>query len=257
MVDERQAEEAELRARRANSFGPQAAAYAEHRPDYPAAGIRWVLEPLGAKAALEAVDLGAGTGKLSAGLADVGARVIAVEPDEAMRAEFARRCPEIPIWGGSAEAIPLPDGSVDAVLAGQALHWFDQARAFPEIARVLRRGGVFGALWNAYDDDVAWVAGLDRVSRSRVSSTRSLEDRVPGHRLFHPFERAEFAHSQRRTAESLTATIGTHSHTLVITPEERAELLASISDYLRSLPETRDGEFDLPLRTFVIRAVRR
>ncbi|MFC6010688.1 class I SAM-dependent methyltransferase [Nocardia lasii] len=297
---------AETRARRAGSFGTQAAIYAEHRPDYPQAGIRWALEPVAAgdnpvvldlgaarddPVVLEPVaagaepvaldsdpadnelavprpdavdyelvvlDLGAGTGKLSGGLLEAGVRVIAVEPDDAMRGEFERRYPGVTALSGAAEAIPLADGAVDAVVAGQAFHWFDQALAFPEIARVLRPGGVFAAFWNNDDHRVDWVAGLHRVSRTSASFPSATGgDTLPAHPLFEPFESAEFDHTQRRSAASLTTAIGTHSHTVVISERERAEVLARILDYLRARPETATGEFDFPLRTGVIRAIRR
>jgi len=252
-ADEWSVDDTELRARRAASFGAEAAAYDEHRPDYPLAGIRWALEPLGTTDP-EALDLAAGTGKLTAGVLAAGARVTAVEPDEEMRAEFGRRYPDVTALAGTAESIPLPDDSVDAVLVGQALHWFDQQRAFPEIARVLRPGGVFAAFWNTHDTGLEWVAELDRISRSAVTFQARAEKGAPSHPLFEEFERSDFPHSQRRTAESLTATIGTHSHTLVVSPRERAEILGRITEYLRRIPETAAGEFDMPLRTVVIRA---
>ncbi|TCJ97290.1 class I SAM-dependent methyltransferase [Nocardia alba] len=255
--EDRTEDEVARRKRRAGSFGTQAAVYAEHRPDYPAAGIRWALETLGDREGLVVLDLGAGTGKLTEGLLAAKVEVIAVEPDPGMRAELVRLFPDVRALPGAAEEIPLPDGSVDAVFAGQAFHWFDRARAFPEIARVLRADGVFAAFWNDNDHTVEWVAGLGKVSRSSASfPVSSPDDTLPAHPLFAPFESAEFAHSQRRTAESLTASIGTNSHTVVISARERAQVLARILDYLRTTPETADGEFDLPLRTEVIRAVR-
>jgi hypothetical protein len=74
------------------------------------------------------------------------------------------------------------------------------------------------------------------------------------HPAFYPFEEASFPHSQRRTADSLTATISTHSHTLVISDAERADLLGRVRRYLASRPETTHGEFEVPLRTTVLRA---
>ncbi|MFD3593064.1 class I SAM-dependent methyltransferase [Nocardia sp. NPDC058640] len=255
MADIGGTEKDDLRARRASSFGAHAELYAQHRPDYPEAGIRWALEASGG---LVVLDLGAGTGKLTGGLLAAGAEVIAVEPDEAMRAEFVRQFPGVAALSGAAEAIPLPDGSADAVMVGQALHWFDQERAFPEIARVLREDGVFAALWNNDDDRVPWVAGLQRVVRTDSSfPPPTSDDKRPTHPLFSEFEQAEFPHTQRRTAESLTTTIGTYSHTVVIPARQRAELLSGISDYLLAEPATAHGEFDFPLRTTVIRAVRR
>jgi SAM-dependent methyltransferase len=94
------------------------------------------------------LDLGAGTGKLTQVLAARYARVIAVEPLDELRALLAVRVPEAEVRAGAAEAIPLDDGSVDAVFAGQAFHWFANDTAVGEIARVLRAGGVLALLWN-------------------------------------------------------------------------------------------------------------
>lgn len=204
----------------------------------------------------EVLDLGAGTGKLTEGLLAEGFAVIAVEPDEAMRVELARRVPVVRSLDGVAERIPLPDRAVDAVLCGQAFHWFDMERALPEIARVLRPGGVLGALWNHDDDSVEWVAELGELTRTSVSHVWRTGHELPAHPAFGPFERAEFPHRQRRTADSLTATVGTHSNALVIPGIERADMLARVRRYLASRPETAHGEFDLPMITTVVRATR-
>ncbi|MEU6265183.1 class I SAM-dependent methyltransferase [Saccharopolyspora shandongensis] len=154
----------------ASSFGAAATAYAAHRPDYAQAAVRWALdEPA---PGLRVLDLGAGTGKLTATLVGVGADVTAVEPDPAMLTELRRALPDVRALPGSAEAIPLPDASVDAVLAGNAMHWFDMAVAGPEIARVLVPGGILAGLWNVMDDRVDWVAGLARVSGSAAIGPR-------------------------------------------------------------------------------------
>ncbi|HWG03336.1 MAG TPA: class I SAM-dependent methyltransferase, partial [Trebonia sp.] len=161
--------EEDERRRRGSSFGAAATAYAEHRPGYPADAVRWCLVPVAAGATGAAgaggagprvLDLGAGTGKLTAQLAELGAAVTAVEPDQAMLAELRRRLPGVPAVRGSAESIPLPDASVQAVLCGQSLHWFNLDVALPEIARVLVPGGVLAGLWNSDDDRVEWVARL-------------------------------------------------------------------------------------------------
>ncbi|MFE7741456.1 class I SAM-dependent methyltransferase [Nocardia sp. NPDC057455] len=250
-----------LHIRRAGSFGAHAAAYAEHRPDYPAAAIRWALAPVADRRPPVVLDLGAGTGKLTQGLLAAGASVIAVEPDAHMLAELIRRFPDVTARAGTAEVIPLRDDSVDAIIAGQAFHWFDLDRAYPEFLRVLRPGGVLAGLWNTDDDSVDWVAGLKTAAMSSVSAVQPPSGRIalPAHPLFqeHEFERETFQHRHRRTAESLTATIGTQSHTLVISPEERTELLGRILDYLRKQPETAEGEFDLPIVTSALRSTLR
>ena len=252
-------------ARRGSSFGAVAAAYAEHRPDYPADAVRWIVAPTGRGVdGLRVLDLGAGTGKLTAVLAGLGADVTAVEPDEAMLAELRRQVPSARALPGPAEAIPLADGSVDAVLCGQSMHWFDMSRAVPEIARVLAAGGVLGALWNSDDDGVEWVAGLRDVAQqagSPVVSERRAEAAGFGPEqfapeLFAPTERAEFANGQTRTADSLLATLRTHSAVLVMDPAERDRLLGEIRDYLASRPETSGGQFELPMVTSALRSVR-
>jgi SAM-dependent methyltransferase len=246
----------ELTGRRARSFGATAAAYAEHRPDYPAAGIRWGLAAATGEVT-RVLDLAAGTGKLTGGLLDLGLEVTAVEPDAAMLARLADLFPPARALAGRAESIPLEDGSVDAVVVGQAFHWFDRAAALAEIARVLRPGGALATFWNEEDDSVGWVAGLGEVARSSVSQSWSPDYPRFADEWFEATDDAVFGHRHRRTADSLTATIGTHSHTLVVSAAERAEVLGRIRAYLGSRPETATGEFDMPLLTKAVRGRRR
>lgn len=244
----------------ASSFGGAAAAYAEHRPDYAPAAVRWALEPAPGPRVL---DLGAGTGKLTAALMASGLDVTAVEPDPAMLAQLRRTLPGARARPGSAEAIPLPAASVDAVLAGNALHWFDMAVAGPEIARVLAPGGVLAGLWNVVDDRVGWVAGLARTAGSAVIGPRdtpggwraATAGAVPASRFGVP-DRAEFPHGQRRTADSLVAALATRAGVLVMPDRERADTLGRIRAFLAAEPETADGEFTLPMLTCVLRGRR-
>ncbi|MEH1164021.1 class I SAM-dependent methyltransferase [Micromonospora sp. CPCC 205539] len=250
----------------ASSFGAAAGAYAEHRPDYAPAAVRWALEPAPGPRVL---DLGAGTGKLTGTLVALGADVIAVERDPAMLTELRRTLPAVRALSGSAEAIPLPDASVDAVLAGNALHWFDMAVAGPEIARVLAPGGILAGLWNVLDDRVDWVAGLERVSGSAGIGPRDTFSNwraatvglhLPDAGLVAEFgspEQVEFPHGQRRTADSLVATIATRAGVLVMPEQEREATLSRIRAFLASRPETASGEFTLPMLTGVLRVRQR
>jgi SAM-dependent methyltransferase len=256
----------EARILHGSSFGTAAEAYAEHRPDYAEAAVRWALEPVADREPLRVLDLGAGTGKLTAALLRLGAEVTAVEPDPAMLAQLRQIFPGVRAQSGSAEAVPVGDGAVDAVVAGQAAHWFDLDRALPEIARAVSPGGVFAGLWNVDDDRVDWVAGLKDVSEDQASAPLSRwRERADAYlggldaaedSQFLPSERAEFEHGLRRTADTLTATIATHSALLVRDRPDRDRLLAEIRDYLGSRPETAAGEFTLPMITCVVRAIR-
>jgi len=118
--------------------------YERGRPSYPAA----VVDVPGLPPTAAVLDLGAGTGKLTRLLVTAFDDVVAVEPDEGMLSLVAAICPGARVLPGSAEEIPLPDGSVDAVFAAEAFHWFDQERALAEIARVLRPRGALVLMWN-------------------------------------------------------------------------------------------------------------
>jgi SAM-dependent methyltransferase len=245
---------------RARSFGAVAAAYAEHRPGYPRAAVEWALRPVLGGTRVRLLDLGAGTGKLTAAMLEFG-EVVAVEPDPAMLGELRARHPGAHALAGSAEAVPVPDSSVDAILVGQAWHWFDHAKALAEAARVLRPGGVLAALWNGEDPDVDWVHGyLDAVNRTRRTPPARATDGLPALPA-HP----AFAHSRYSThpnpvpttAEGLIAGVATQSWVLVADEAERAATLGRLRDYLASRPETSSGEFELPLVTDVIRVLRK
>ena len=263
---ERQAER-EYQARHGSSFGAAAAAYAEHRPEYAQAAVRWALEPVWDRRPLRVLDLAAGTGKLTATLVGLGADVTAVEPDPAMLAELRRELGSVRSLPGRAEDIPLPSGSVDAVLVGQAMHWFDLDVAVPEIARVLTPGGVLAALWNVDDDRVDWVATLAYTGKSQSNVTllgwrgRAGQARLErlaaaGLGRFGRPEAGEFENGQPRTADSLLATMATHSNLLVMNEPDRGHLMAELRDFLYARPETSSGEFVFPMVTAVLRARR-
>jgi SAM-dependent methyltransferase len=248
-----------------SSFGSVAAAYAEHRPDYAQAAVHWALRPA---PGLRVLDLGAGTGKLTATLIELGADAVAVEPDPAMLAELRRALPTVRALPGSAEAIALPGSCVDAVVADNALHWFDMDVAGPEIARVLVPGGILAGLWNAVDDRVAWVAALERASGSAAIGPRDTLSRwraatadahLPssgGVARFGSPEQTEFPHGQRRTADALVATLATRAGMVVMPAQQRSATLARIRAFLASRPETARGEFALPMLTGVLRVRR-
>ena len=129
----------------ATGFARSVEAYERARPEYPPAAIAWLARELDLRPGRIVVDLAAGSGKLTRPLAALGCEVVAVEPVAEMRAAIG---PTARALEGTAEAIPLPDDSADAVTVGQAFHWFDGPKALAEIERVLRPGGALALVWN-------------------------------------------------------------------------------------------------------------
>jgi SAM-dependent methyltransferase len=129
----------------ARSFGRVAREYERGRPSWPPQAIDTAASELGLRPDAGVLDLGAGTGKLTRVLLERFARVVAVEPDPAMRALIPV---EAEVLAGTAEEVPLPDASVAAVFCGESFHWFDWPRAIGEIARVLEPGGGLVLMWN-------------------------------------------------------------------------------------------------------------
>jgi SAM-dependent methyltransferase len=141
----------------AQGFDNNAAAYEAARPSYPAEAVAHVVGHGRIGPGRRVLDLAAGTGKLTRLLVPTGADVVAVEPVPAMREQLRDRLPGIEVHDGTAEALPLADGSVDAVTVAQAFHWFDPPVALAEAHRVLRPDGHLFLVWNTRDRSHDWV----------------------------------------------------------------------------------------------------
>lgn len=189
------------------------------------------------------VDLAAGTGRLTRVLASLGCDVAAVEPVDEMRA-LVRSASEV--VAGTAESIPLPDASRDAVFVAEAFHWFDAPAALPEIARVLRPGGGMALMWNvgvkvgereAWRDEVVELVAdvyCHPQGRSVPAATGNVarEDddwrQGPGWELFEPLTELAFEHSQTLTAEDYVVLVSSWSFVSVLDDGPRAELLDGV-----------------------------
>ncbi len=249
------ADEREGRLERAASFGVVADAYERARPGYPDDAVRWLAgdEPC------DVIDLGAGTGKLTRSLVALGHRVTAVEPLEEMLEQLRRAVPGATAVSGSAEAIPLPDGSSDVVTCAQAFHWFDHPVALPEIARVLRPGGRLALVWNTRDDSVPWVSELtDTVigrSEFRAGGVDSVVESIDESGLFGSVERASFAHVQMLGRSDLVELVRSRSQCAVLSEEERRPVLEHVAELFDAY--STDGVLAMPYATECFRAVRR
>ncbi len=141
-----------------------AKAYVGGRPGYPPEATIWLRDVVGVNSGKKTLEVGAGTGKFVPMLRQCGGTIIAVEPIAGMREQLARDFPNLEVLAGSAESIPLPDSSVDAVVCAQAFHWFATAAALREMRRVLKPGGVLGLIWNGRDESEPWVAALSAIT---------------------------------------------------------------------------------------------
>jgi SAM-dependent methyltransferase len=186
--------------------------YERGRPDYPAAAVEYVVDRLGLRLGRMVLDLAAGTGKLTRLLVPSGATVLAVEPLREMREELERRVPGVVALAGTAERIPLPDASVDAVTVASAFHWFDADAALSEIRRVLASGGGLGLLWNARDEHNPWQREVSELIAPLRGDTPSRTRRdwpamLAGSGLFEHVERLLFEHEQEVDEDGLVARV--------------------------------------------------
>jgi SAM-dependent methyltransferase len=244
-------------SRRARSFGRVADLYREARPGYPPEAVAWTLEHAPGH---DVLYLAAGTGKLTEVIAATGARVTAVEPSEEMRRELAVTVPAATRLPGSAERIPLADGAVDAVLVGQAFHWFDQQRALDEMARVLRPGGAAGLIWNLRDESEEWAQGVTEVLNATDVVSSGVEEEVEmlaGHRRFREVEHHSWPNPVTFDRERLQAWARSTSIIATMPPEQAEATLKALADLADTHPQLRDREtFEMPYVSFAIRARR-
>lgn len=232
------------------SFGAAAGLYDTIRPSYPAPALAWAL----GERPLTVVDLGAGTGLLTRVLLAAGHTVVSVEPDPQMLAVCAERNPETDARPGSAEQIPLPGHAADAVVCGQAYHWFTPAQALPEIRRVLRPGGVFAPVWNIRDDEVDWVDAYSQIVGSEAYGLT--EGWVYGDvgPWFTEPERAVFRHEVAMPPQGLVDLARSRSYYLTADDAEKARLERELAALAATHPALAGRDtVDLPYLSCIFR----
>jgi SAM-dependent methyltransferase len=219
------------------AWGSSAEVYERARPGYPPEAIEFFVERFGIGPDSDVLDLAAGTGKLTRALIHTGARVTAVEPLPAMRQMLQQRLPEATVMEGTAEAIPVPDATMDAVTVAQAFHWFDPEPAMHELARVLKPGGGLAAMWNVRDESVEWMAMIRELIEEHKAT-------APDHRTgdwrkpfesgspFGPFELEVFKHSQEASRADAIDVFASRSYVASLPDAERAHLLERVAEQL-------------------------
>ncbi|MEJ3404001.1 class I SAM-dependent methyltransferase [Rathayibacter sp. YIM 133350] len=228
--------------RHAQSFRENAGGYDAHRPGYPRESVQWLLGD-----AHDVADIGAGTGKLTRELVELGANVTAIDPAPEMLHVLGERLPQLTRLEGAAENLPLPDASMDLITFAQAWHWVDVDAATREALRVLRPKGRLGLIWNTRDESVPWVDALSAAMHRGLHEASAYEPQLgSGLELVGQREQRWNARTDR---EGILALATTRSYYLTATPAERRVMIARIEGVLDAFPETSGSEILLPYVT--------
>lgn len=226
--------------------------YERGRPEAPPSAIDALVGTLGISSRSFVLELGAGTGKLSRRLAPRAGRYVALEPVPAMRDQFRRALPTVPLVAGIAEMLPIAEARVDAIVAAQAFHWFDIPRAMQEMHRVLRPGGTVGLVWNVRDESVDWIHQetviMDRYDgrgpRYRRGAWREAWAHTPG---FEPLQKQSFSFVQRLDRDTALDRFTSISFIASLEGERYAEAEAALKGLLDTHPQTAGlTEIELP-----------
>ena len=233
----------------ARGFGTAAEVYERARPEYPSDALDYIVDALGLESGAHVVDVGAGTGKFARQLVERGLRVTGVEPIAEMRAIFERSV-GAEVVEGTAESIPLEDGTADAVTAAQAFHWFDPERALPELRRVLRPRGGIALVWNVRDESHPLHQSYAEAIRPYKGDAYPVGGGHPAGEplaspLFTDVEKRTFSHVQLMDADGLAARAASVSFIARLPEDERDGLLERI----RALAPP--GTFEFPYVTKV------
>jgi SAM-dependent methyltransferase len=233
--------------RAAGGFAAAADAYQRGRPSYPARAIAAVVDAFDLTAASTVLDLAAGTGQLTRLLRPCVGTVIAVEPAAAMRDRLAADMPDGLALDGTAEDIPLADHAVDAVVVGEAFHWFETAEAAREIARVLTDDGGLALLWNVPTwtiENTPWlgafreiVAAHRRAAGGYPAGGGSWREPLDRTSLFAPITHVQATHVQRLSCDDFVAQVASWSWIANLPDDERRAVLTSVRELMRAHPQ--------------------
>ena len=221
---------------RALSFAAVADAYDRARPSYPLQAAEWLTGRIPSTV----VELGAGTGKLTDLLLQLGHDVLATDPLDEMLAHLRLRHPELRVATAPAEQIPVATRSVDTVVAAQSFHWFDAEKALREVARVLKPEGRVALVWNQRDERVPWVRRLGELISTQDQDVDPT-DVLVGSRLFGYVEETTFRHWQPLRRQELRDLALSRSNVAVLDPSAQERLLRKVDELFDAYHRGPDG----------------
>jgi SAM-dependent methyltransferase len=203
-------------------FSNRVADYVRYRPGYPAAVLDVLREGSGLRPGHVVADIGSGTGFLSELFLKNGNRVYGVEPNDAMRRaadEYLASYNGFVSCSGAAESVPLDDGSVDFVTAGQAFHWFEPNAARSEFIRILKPAGWIVVLWNErLTDATPFLRAFEALLRkfgtdySRVHESYPREEQMRGFFLDRAYREQQLPNLQVFDFASLAGRVRSSSY---------------------------------------------
>ena len=246
---------------RATSFGSAAEDYARYRPAPPPEAADWALR----RHWDLAIDVGAGTGNLTRYMAARSNRVVAVDLDVRMLTALGRRLPDAKRVVARGEVLPFRTGAAGAVAISSAWHWLDPDLAWPELARVIRPGGVLSVLWSNPDREVPWVAevlghrrvdGKEKGDDEKDARGRRRHIDVPLHIPFSRPERRVFLATVPFAVADMPGLAASYSGIRVLPEDERLSVMRDVASRAAARPELAGPTVDLPLRCLVWRAIR-
>ncbi len=165
-------------------------------------------------------------------------------PTPQMLAVLRKRLPDVPTSESGAEEIPLPDRSVDVVVAAQAFHWFDHDTALPEIARVLRPGGALAVTWNQRNERIPWVRKLWALLGEQPQLKQGTDDAsevLVQSDLFGFVDRQDFPYWQDIHRESILDLVASRSYVATLDADARARKLAQVLAFYDDYGRGMDG----------------
>ncbi len=231
------------------SFAGVADAYDRARPSYPAEAAAWLT----GRSPSRVVELGAGTGKLTDRLLELGHHVVATDPVDEMLGHLRLRHPDLEVHTSPAEAIPVATRSVDTVVAAQSFHWFDVTTSLREAARVLKPEGRIALVWNVRDERVPWVRKLGALIGTQHHDLDPTDVLVAS-KLFGYVEEETFRFWQPMRRQVLADLVSSRSNVAMMDPRAKDRVLRKVDELFEEYETGPDGLL-MPYVTRCYRAV--